>query len=80
VPRESYLIATKAFGPMGKGPNDAGASRGHLLNAASNGVGGRRLIQTDTGQLVVSSPRNSNGSSHYLPACPSTDSNRDQFL
>src|ERR1700723_1024725 len=34
VPRESYLIATKAFGPMGKGPNDAGASRGHLLNAA----------------------------------------------
>ena len=34
VPRESYLIATKAFGPMGKGPNDAGASRGHLLDAA----------------------------------------------
>jgi aryl-alcohol dehydrogenase-like predicted oxidoreductase len=33
VPRESYLIATKAFGPMGKGPNDAGASRGHLLDA-----------------------------------------------
>ena len=23
VPRESYLIATKAFGPMGKGANDA---------------------------------------------------------
>src|SRR5258708_1140872 len=34
VPRESYLSATKAFGPMGKGPNDAGASRGHLLDAA----------------------------------------------
>jgi aryl-alcohol dehydrogenase-like predicted oxidoreductase len=33
VTRESYLIATKAFGPMGKGPNDAGASRGHLLDA-----------------------------------------------
>jgi aryl-alcohol dehydrogenase-like predicted oxidoreductase len=33
APRESYLIATKAFGPMGKGPNDAGASRGHLLDA-----------------------------------------------
>jgi aryl-alcohol dehydrogenase-like predicted oxidoreductase len=33
VPRESYLIATKAFGPMGKGPNDAGASRGHLFDA-----------------------------------------------
>jgi aryl-alcohol dehydrogenase-like predicted oxidoreductase len=33
VLRESYLIATKAFGPMGKGPNDVGASRGHLLDA-----------------------------------------------
>jgi aryl-alcohol dehydrogenase-like predicted oxidoreductase len=33
APRESYLIATKAFGPMNKGPNDAGASRGHLLDA-----------------------------------------------
>jgi aryl-alcohol dehydrogenase-like predicted oxidoreductase len=33
VPRESYLIATKAFGPMSKGPNDVGASRGHLLDA-----------------------------------------------
>jgi aryl-alcohol dehydrogenase-like predicted oxidoreductase len=34
VPRESYLIATKGFGPMGKGPNDMGASRAHLLDAA----------------------------------------------
>jgi aryl-alcohol dehydrogenase-like predicted oxidoreductase len=34
VSRESYLIATKAFGPMGKGPNDVGASHGHLLDAA----------------------------------------------
>ena len=33
VPRESYLIGTKAFGPIGKGPNDAGASRGHLFDA-----------------------------------------------
>jgi aryl-alcohol dehydrogenase-like predicted oxidoreductase len=33
VPRESYLIATKAYGPMGKGPNDVGTSRGHLLDA-----------------------------------------------
>jgi aryl-alcohol dehydrogenase-like predicted oxidoreductase len=36
VPRESYLIATKAFGPMGKGPNDGGASRGHLLDAVKS--------------------------------------------
>jgi hypothetical protein len=35
VPPESYLIATKAFGPMGKGPNDAGVSRGHALTCFS---------------------------------------------
>ncbi|MBH1449363.1 aldo/keto reductase [Stenotrophomonas maltophilia] len=32
--RESYLIATKAFLAMGNGPNDAGSSRAHLLDAA----------------------------------------------
>ncbi len=37
-PRESYVIATKAFGPMGAGPNDAGASRGHLLDAAKHSL------------------------------------------
>jgi aryl-alcohol dehydrogenase-like predicted oxidoreductase len=36
--RESYLIATKAFGPMGKGPNDAGASRGHLFDAVKTSL------------------------------------------
>jgi aryl-alcohol dehydrogenase-like predicted oxidoreductase len=35
VPRASYLIATKAYGPMGKGPNEAGASRGHLFDAVN---------------------------------------------
>ncbi|WP_186144581.1 aldo/keto reductase [Burkholderia gladioli] len=38
VPRESYLIATKAFGTMGEGPNDGGVSRGHLLDAAKNSL------------------------------------------
>jgi aryl-alcohol dehydrogenase-like predicted oxidoreductase len=38
APRESYLIATKAFGPMGKGPNDAGASRGHLLDGVKTSL------------------------------------------
>ncbi|MEX1827475.1 aldo/keto reductase [Luteibacter sp. CQ10] len=33
-PRENYLIATKVFGPMSKGPNGAGASRGHIMDAA----------------------------------------------
>jgi aryl-alcohol dehydrogenase-like predicted oxidoreductase len=38
APRESYLIATKAFGPIGKGPNDSGASRGHVMDAAKNSL------------------------------------------
>ena len=31
LPRHEIVIATKALGPMGKGPNDAGMSRGHLM-------------------------------------------------
>lgn len=38
VPRESYLIATKAFTAMGAGPNDGGSSRGHLTDAAKNSL------------------------------------------
>ncbi|MCA1029428.1 aldo/keto reductase family protein [Bacillus timonensis] len=30
-PRESYVIATKAFWPMGEGPNDKGLSRKHII-------------------------------------------------
>lgn len=30
-PRESYVLATKAFWPMGEGPNDRGLSRKHVM-------------------------------------------------
>lgn len=33
VRRSDVVIATKAFGRMGPGPNDMGASRGHLMDA-----------------------------------------------
>jgi aryl-alcohol dehydrogenase-like predicted oxidoreductase len=33
VKRTGIVIATKAFAPMGPGPNDGGASRGHLMDA-----------------------------------------------
>jgi aryl-alcohol dehydrogenase-like predicted oxidoreductase len=32
--RSDIVLATKAFGAMGPGPNDRGASRGHLMDAA----------------------------------------------
>ncbi len=38
VPRDQYLIASKAFGPMGHGPNDAGASRAHVLDAVKHSL------------------------------------------
>lgn len=33
-PRESYVLATKVFGPMGDGPNDRGLSRKHIMEQA----------------------------------------------
>ncbi len=33
APRESYVLATKVFNPMGDGPNDRGLSRKHIMDA-----------------------------------------------
>jgi voltage-dependent potassium channel beta subunit len=41
-PRDSYVLATKVFGPMGDGPNDRGLSRKHVfeqLNASLTRLG-----------------------------------------
>ena len=32
IKREDVVIATKVLGPMGQGPNDRGASRGHIMD------------------------------------------------
>jgi len=34
-PRESYVLATKVFWPMGDGPNDKGLSRKHVIEQAN---------------------------------------------
>lgn len=39
--RMDVVLATKAFGPVGPGPNDRGASRGHILDAVKASL--RRL-------------------------------------
>ena len=39
--REDYVLATKVYGRMGAGPNDAGLSRGHILDAVDASL--RRL-------------------------------------
>jgi aryl-alcohol dehydrogenase-like predicted oxidoreductase len=42
--RQDVLIATKAFAPMGAGPNDAGASRHHIVRACEASL---RRLKTD---------------------------------
>ncbi|MBN9508716.1 MAG: aldo/keto reductase [Alphaproteobacteria bacterium] len=44
VRRESVVIATKAYSPMGPGPNDRGASRGHIMDAVQASL---KRLQTD---------------------------------
>jgi aryl-alcohol dehydrogenase-like predicted oxidoreductase len=39
--RSDIVLATKAFGAMGQGPNDRGASRGHIMDAVKESL--RRL-------------------------------------
>ena len=38
VARKDVIIATKAFGAMGTGPNDRGASRGHIMDAVKSSL------------------------------------------
>jgi len=42
--RERVVLATKGRGPMGQGPNDSGASRGHLMRALDDSL---RRLKTD---------------------------------
>ena len=42
--RKDVVIATKVFGEMGPGPNDKGASRGHIMDSVS---GSLERLQTD---------------------------------
>ena len=44
VKRSDVVIATKAYGRMGPGPNDTGASRGHIMDAVERSL---ERLQTD---------------------------------
>lgn len=43
-PRDSYVLATKVFFPMGQGPNDRGLSRKHIFEQCDASL---RRLQTD---------------------------------
>jgi aryl-alcohol dehydrogenase-like predicted oxidoreductase len=51
VPRDEIIVATKVFGPMGKGPNNRGASRGHILDAVKNSLKRLQLDHIDLYQI-----------------------------
>jgi aryl-alcohol dehydrogenase-like predicted oxidoreductase len=42
--RREVVLASKVFNPMGRGPNDSGLSRAHILQAAEDSL---RRLQTD---------------------------------
>jgi aryl-alcohol dehydrogenase-like predicted oxidoreductase len=44
VPRKDVVIATKAYGEVGPGPNDRGASRGHIMDSVQASL---ERLQTD---------------------------------
>ena len=44
IPRDQIVLATKVRGEMGKGPNDEGLSRAHIMNAVDASL---RRLQTD---------------------------------
>ncbi|MEI9892169.1 MAG: aldo/keto reductase [Caulobacteraceae bacterium] len=44
VARKDVVIATKVFGEMGPGPNDRGASRGHIMDSVQASL---ERLQTD---------------------------------
>jgi aryl-alcohol dehydrogenase-like predicted oxidoreductase len=51
VARDQVVIATKGMGPMGEGPNDAGASRYHLLHQIDASLGRLGLDHVDLYQI-----------------------------
>ncbi|MBV9655819.1 MAG: aldo/keto reductase [Acetobacteraceae bacterium] len=51
IARGEVVIATKGFGRMGKGPNGAGASRGHIIEAAKASLQRLQLDYVDLYQI-----------------------------
>ena len=51
VRREDIVIATKVCGPMGTGPNDAGNSRGHILDSVKASLKRLQVDHIDLYQL-----------------------------
>jgi len=51
VRRSDVVIATKVYGEMGKGPNDRGASRGHIMDGIKRSLERLKLDYVDLYQI-----------------------------
>ena len=51
VPRDSVVVATKAFGQMGPGPNNRGNSRAHLIDAVKASLTRLQMDHVDLYQI-----------------------------
>ena len=51
VARDEIVVATKAFGPMGEGPNQRGNSRYHIMEAAKDSLKRLQLDHIDLYQI-----------------------------
>lgn len=56
VKRSDVVIATKCFGEMGRGPNDKGASRGHIMDAVRASLDRMQLDYIDLYQIHANDP------------------------
>jgi aryl-alcohol dehydrogenase-like predicted oxidoreductase len=56
VPRDSVVVATKAFGETGPGPNARGASRGHIFDAVHASLKRLQLEHIDLYQIHAFDP------------------------
>jgi aryl-alcohol dehydrogenase-like predicted oxidoreductase len=56
VPRASVVLATKVFGSMTEGPNDRGASRGHIMDAVRGSLDRLRTDHIDLYQIHGTDP------------------------
>jgi aryl-alcohol dehydrogenase-like predicted oxidoreductase len=56
IKRSDVVIATKCFGEMGRGPNDKGASRGHIMDAVRASLDRLQLDYIDLYQIHANDP------------------------
>ena len=56
VPRSDVVLATKVFGRMGQAPNDAGSSRGHIMDGVAKSLDRLKMDHIDLYQIHGTDP------------------------